>query len=86
MPPRKAKVFKTGRSQAIRLPKAFRFDVTEVFIRKDEASGDVILSAKSPEFKTWAEFFQAVRDIPEEERNLLPDRSVVITKRREPVF
>ena len=29
-----AKIFWTGRSQAIRLPKAFRFDSTEVRIRR----------------------------------------------------
>ena len=30
-----ARVFWTGRSQAVRLPKAFRFDVAEVTIRRD---------------------------------------------------
>ncbi len=29
-----AKLFKNGRSQAVRLPKAFRFEGTEVTIRK----------------------------------------------------
>ncbi len=37
-----AKVFATGRSQAVRLPLEFRFDVTEVFIRHDPATGDVV--------------------------------------------
>jgi antitoxin VapB len=41
-----AKVFATGRSQAVRLPLEFRFDVTEVFIRHDPATGDVVLSRK----------------------------------------
>jgi antitoxin VapB len=35
-----------GRSQAVRLPAAFRFDVNEVFIRQDPETGDVILSRK----------------------------------------
>lgn len=30
----KAKVFWTGRSQAIRLPKEFRFETDEVFLRR----------------------------------------------------
>ncbi|CAC9986765.1 hypothetical protein [uncultured Gammaproteobacteria bacterium] len=30
-----AKVFKSGNSQAVRLPKAMRFDVSEVDITKD---------------------------------------------------
>jgi antitoxin VapB len=41
-----AKIFKTGRSQAVRLPMAYRFDTTEVFIRRDATTGDVILSSK----------------------------------------
>jgi len=41
-----AKVFATGRSQAVRLPLEFRFDVPEVFIRRDPATGDVVLSRK----------------------------------------
>jgi len=38
-----AKLFKNGRSQAVRLPKEFRFEGTEVVIRKDAATGNVIL-------------------------------------------
>lgn len=41
-----AKIFATGRSQAVRLPLEFRFDVPEVFIRRDLATGDVVLSRK----------------------------------------
>jgi antitoxin VapB len=41
-----AKIFINGRSQAVRLPMAFRFDTDEVFIRQDPVSGDVILSKK----------------------------------------
>ncbi len=39
-----AKIFLSGRSQAVRLPKEFRFEGNEVFIRRDAISGDVILS------------------------------------------
>ena len=38
-----AKIFATGRSQAVRLPLEFRFDVAEVFIHRDPATGDVTL-------------------------------------------
>ena len=41
-----AKIFATGRSQAVRLPLEFRFDVAEVFIRHDPVTGDVVLSRK----------------------------------------
>ncbi len=50
-----AKIFTNGRSQAVRLPMAFRFDTTEVFIRQDPASGDVILSKKPAD---WDGFLQ----------------------------
>ncbi|MEA2777723.1 MAG: antitoxin VapB, partial [Acetobacteraceae bacterium] len=29
-----AKIFTNGRSQAVRLPAAYRFDTTEVFVRR----------------------------------------------------
>ena len=38
-----AKIFTTGRSQAVRLPMAFRFDAAEVFIRHDPATGHGVL-------------------------------------------
>ena len=49
-----AKVFTSGRSQAVRLPKDFRFKGTEVYIKKEK--GTVILSEKPLE--TWAEIFK----------------------------
>lgn len=52
-----AKIFQTGRSQAVRLPAAFRFETDEVFVRRDETTGDVILSARP---KNWDGFFEAL--------------------------
>ena len=46
-----AKIFATGRSQAVRLPLAFRFDVAEVFIRHDPITGDVVLSRKPTDWQ-----------------------------------
>lgn len=43
---RTAKLFTTGRSQAVRLPMEFRFEGSEVFIRRDPKTGDVVLSSK----------------------------------------
>ncbi len=54
-----AKLFMNGRSQAVRLPAKFRFDATEVFIRRDPITGDVILSRRPP---NWEEFFAALVD------------------------
>jgi antitoxin VapB len=43
-PTAKAKLFQHGRSQAVRLPKEFRFEGTEVFVRW--AGEEVVLSSK----------------------------------------
>jgi antitoxin VapB len=51
-----AKLFRNGASQAVRLPAEFRFEGTEVFISRDKATGDVILSSR-PSFGVWDEFF-----------------------------
>ena len=53
---RTARVFTNGNSQAVRLPKDFRVEADEVFIRKDAATGDIVLSARPPA-GGWAEFF-----------------------------
>lgn len=49
-----AKLFITGRSQAVRLPLEYRFEGTEVFIRRDPNTGDVVLSRRP---NTWEGFF-----------------------------
>ncbi|MCF6262885.1 MAG: type II toxin-antitoxin system VapB family antitoxin [Xanthomonadales bacterium] len=54
MEPRIAKIFMNGRSQAVRLPKEYRFDTEEVYITKQ--GSNVIISAKKP---TWDEFFDS---------------------------
>ena len=52
---RKAKLFRNGGSQAVRLPVEFRFDGDEVYITRDDATGDVTLSAR-PRLDTWRAF------------------------------
>jgi antitoxin VapB len=56
-----AKLFTTGRSQAVRLPREYRFEGREVFIRRDPVTGDVVLSRK-PE--GWEGFLQAAERTP----------------------
>lgn len=58
-----AKLFKSGSSQAVRLPREFRFKGSEVFIHKDPLSGNVVLS---PKHGTWDAFFAALEstDVP----------------------
>jgi antitoxin VapB len=50
-----AKLFKNGHSQALRLPAEFRFEGNEVEIRRDPATGDVILSPPNKPFADWLE-------------------------------
>ncbi len=47
-----AKIFMNGRSQAVRLPKEYRFDTDEVYVTKQ--GNNIIISPKKT---TWDEFF-----------------------------
>ena len=58
--PRTAKLFQNGRSQALRLPAEYRFEGSEVYIRRDSRTGDVILSRR-PE--SWQFFFDLAERI-----------------------
>jgi antitoxin VapB len=63
--PLTAKLFRNGRSQAVRLPADFRFTGSAVYVRRDPSTGDVILSRR-PE--SWQDFFDLTDslDIPED--------------------
>jgi antitoxin VapB len=61
--PQTARLFKDGSSQAVRLPAEFQFAGTEVAIRKDEATGEVILSPTHAPQKSWQEFFDRTDSI-----------------------
>lgn len=75
-----AKLFVTGRSQAVRLPREYRFEGEEVFIRRDPSSGDVVLSRKPPDWQGFLEvaartevpddFMDDRQDLPSPERDL----------------
>ena len=73
--PKTAKVFMNNRSQAVRLPKEFQFDTTEVFIRK--VGDEVILSPRPSDWSELAArpfasptFMEGVEDLPVQERGL----------------
>ena len=76
MPNQTAKLFNNGRSQAVRLPAEYRFEGTEVYIRKE--GEQVILSPKPT---SWDDFFDSSLkatedfmaervDLPPQERRL----------------
>lgn len=64
---RTAKLFRNGASQAVRLPAEFRFDGDEVYVSRDERTGDVILSSR-PGARAWADFFELMKtiDVPQD--------------------
>ncbi|NBO32310.1 MAG: antitoxin [Cyanobacteria bacterium WB6_1B_304] len=66
-----AKLFMNGNSQAVRLPQEFRFEGTEVYIRKE---GDRVIL--SPKRRSWREFFEnglcATPDFMETRNDELP--------------
>jgi antitoxin VapB len=64
---RVAKLFKNGASQAVRLPAEFRFEGDEVFVTRDDITGDVVIS-KRPGAKVWQVFFEMMHaiDVPDE--------------------
>ena len=54
-----AKVFRNGRSQAIRIPKEYRVDSDEVYIEK---VGDSLVIRPKKKDK-WENFFDKLRDV-----------------------
>lgn len=73
-----AKLFLNGRSQAVRLPAEYRFEGAEVYIRRDPANGDVILSRR-PE--SWEGFFELMKTI-EVPKDFLADRKDALPQKR----
>ncbi len=64
-----AKVFRTGRSQAVRIPKEFRFACDEVYIeRQDER---VVLT---PRPRSWKEYFARAPRLPADYPERIPDQ------------
>ena len=73
--PATAKLFRNGRSQAVRLPAKFRFEgADEVFVSK--VGDKVVLSAKP---SSWDDFFDAK---PEDERGFLGNRKDRLPQKR----
>jgi antitoxin VapB len=62
-----AKVFTSGNSQAVRLPKAFRVDAAEMWITRNMRTGEITLKPK-PESDDLEAFLQELRShLPSEE-------------------
>ena len=66
-----AKIFSNGRSQAVRIPKAFRFEGDEVYIKKTP-DGVLLIPKTKSGWDLW-------------EKNLLENRAPFMTERNQPV-
>lgn len=66
-----AKVFVTGNSQAIRLPKAFRVTAREMWISKNEHTGEITLKPK-PEADQLRAFLAELKAMPASPEFLIP--------------
>jgi len=56
----RAKLFRNGRSQAVRLPAEFRFEGTEVEVHRDPESGAVVLTPVRPSASALLELRDAL--------------------------
>jgi antitoxin VapB len=83
-----AKLFRNGRSQAVRLPAEFRFEGKEVLIRKDPVTGDVILSSGKKKKETWKDFLELAgrlrAEAPEEFEGFMEDRPLYSRRKSDP--
>jgi len=77
----KARVFMSGRSQAVRIPAEFRFSSSEVYIRRNPQSGEITLS-ELPLQKPLEEIF-AMIDAAGGAESLLEDRDTSLPIERE---
>jgi antitoxin VapB len=68
-----AKLFLSGNSQAVRLPKSFRIDATEVWITRNEATGELTLQPK-PRPDELQDFFALLEAEPVASEAFLPPR------------
>ena len=70
-----AKVFTNGHSQAVRLPKAFRVDAKEMWIAKNEVTGEITLKPKDDDQrkKNIDELFRLIAENPFTE-DFIPER------------
>ena len=66
-----AKLFRNGRNQAVRLPSECRFEASEVYVRRDPATGDLILSRRPESRKDLFALLDSIA-VP---KNFMADRN-----------
>lgn len=73
-----AKIFLNGQSQAVRLPKEFRFDGEEVFIKK-MGNATVLFPKNNP----WGSLFNSLKDFSSD---FMQKRDQPVQQNREDMF
>ncbi len=73
-----AKLFKNGQSQAVRLPKEFRFEGDHVFIKKE---GNIVLLI--PEKKAWDPLLKSLEKFSDD---FMSERTQPEKQKREELF
>jgi antitoxin VapB len=73
-PMKTTSLFMNGRSQAVRLPAAFRFDCERVFIHRDPRTGHVVLS-ETPPNNSWENFMALRAELGCAPEDFLKDRN-----------
>ncbi len=66
-----AKIFTNGSSQAVRLPKEYRFNESEVYIQK---SGDVVILV--PKSKQWETFLEGISGFTDDYFSAMENRRI----------
>lgn len=77
----KARVFRNGRSQAVRIPAQYRFKSDEVYIRHNPVTGELTLSERPPRPSLEEIFAEldaagAANFVIERDLSLPPDRKL----------
>ncbi len=73
-----AKIFQNGQSQAIRLPKAYRFDGSQVFVKR---IGNAVVLL--PEQHSWQTLFDSLDQFS---ADFMDEREQPALQEREPAF
>ncbi len=76
---KKTKIFKSGNSLAVRLPKGYRIDTEEVYITKQDNKLIIF-----PEKEKWDVLFEILEELKDTEtKNFLKDRNQPEPQERE---
>ncbi len=77
----KARVCMSGRSQAVRIPAAYRFKTDEVYLQRDPQTGAITLTETAPH-RTFEDIFRMF-DAAEGAESFLDDRDGAVSVERD---